>query len=157
MKSIDTIPLGIKENEFNELSASKDFKGLYIRLSPHFDNSRSEKTLEIEGVCGVFVNAGAAMSMWEQFPKKVIFHVKDLKNSRQYETEFHELSISWEGSVDFGPSNQLVQKPFNRNLFEVNQFKDIESLVELIKPGTSVEIYATFEGMTSNIITVELK
>ena len=156
MNQTTSIPEGIVINNFDEIEASQNFKGLFIKKSSEMQYSRPN-SFYIEGVCGLYVNPGAAMSTWEQFPERVIFHVKAVGTNNEYISKFIEASFSYDGEVNFGPSGQIVQKKIDRNLFDEDFFENITSLSAVLKPGTKIEISAEFEGMISNKIIMDLK
>jgi len=150
MPNKQDLPRGISKDEFGEITADKSFKGLFIQKSSYDEISLTSDYLYIEGVYGIFVNSGGAMEMWQQFPESVIFTAKDLEALKIYETHFDELSISWEGEPDFGPSNQIVQKSLT-----VDLFNSLPTLKENLDRGSQLEIYGTFKGVKSNTIIIE--
>lgn len=153
----EQLPIGIILDEFGDLVATKDYKGIYIRLSQIENISRVDAKLVIEGIVGIFVNEGAAMAVWQEFPKDVIFYVKDLSTGKTYESIYLERSVSWDVIPEFGPSNQIVQNLFEKNLFNTHFFHGVERISDELKPGTSIEVYVTFKGMTSNTLTVTVE
>lgn len=156
MAELDSLPKGISVNEFQLLNVSSEFKGLFIRLAPDQEFSRESNQLIIEGACGLFISPGSAMAIWQSFPQSVIIHIRDIKKNISYSSSFEEMNISWEGEPDFGPTDQVVQNIFERDLFESNLFKGIDRLGQEITPGSSIEVYVTFEGMKSNTLRIKL-
>ncbi len=150
MQNKQTFPSGIRIDEFGEITADKNFIGLFIQWPLHNEISLDGKYFYVEGICGIFVSSGGAMEMWQQFPESVIFTAKDLGTSNEYKTRFSELSISWEGEPDFGPSDQIVQKSLM-----VDLFNSLPKLKGALKKGTQLEIYATFRKLKSNTIKIK--
>lgn len=150
----EKLPTGILLDEFGDLTATKDYKGIYIRLSPQENISRVDAKLVLEGIVGIFVNHDAARATWQEFPNDIIFHVKDLSTGKTYESSYTKSSVGWHVIPEFGPSNQIVHNLFEKNLLSTHFFSGVKRLSDELKPRTTIEVYVTFKGLTSNTLTI---
>lgn len=126
------------------------FQGLKIKLN---ENATKGK-FQVDGSFSTFVSCGSQYAMWSQFPKGVIYFIKDIKTNQVYESINNELSISWNGNEvyqEFSKKscNEIVTEEFSVFLGDI-YFEDAPAhLLE------SFELVAKYLKYTSNRISIE--
>ncbi|MBU2862472.1 hypothetical protein KO489_01300 [Reinekea forsetii] len=117
-------------------------------------SSALEGVLKISGEFSIFVNCGSQYAIWDQFPDTVEYSIKDLDSGEVFKSVSEKLSISWDGNDIYEhysnePCDQVVTKAFSATITDIN------FLTAPSKTLTNVELYARYEGIQSNMLSVK--
>jgi hypothetical protein len=110
--------------------------------------------IKIGGTLSVFVKCGSQYAIWEQFPANIPFVLKDLDTDNVYESNYIELSISWDGNNVYEeyaeePCDQVVSKDFTLTLTSVYLTSPPKTEV------SNFELKAVYSGFSSNTLVIK--
>jgi len=117
-------------------------------------NSEAGQGIKIGGTLSVFVKCGSQYATWNQFPADIPFVLKDLDTGNVYESNYIELSISWDGNNVYEeyakePCNQVVTKDFTLTLTSIEFTSPPKTEV------SNFELKAEYSEFTSNTIVIK--
>lgn len=126
-----------------------DYQGISIEVVAH----EGASGLKINGALSKFINCGSQYAIWNQFPRTILYVLKDLDTGNVYKSDDTLLSISRIGNSIYEryakePCNKIVTKEFSNSVTSIN-----------FSPSPKTEIFnfeltASYMGFSSNTLVI---